>query len=482
MKQLAVAYLLFCSVVASGQMYDAQWIVGPRISMLDFRPADSVHIYTSQKWMNTKLATANISDEDGNLLYYTNGIYIAGSNGDSILNGNGLSPCSFTDSYVSDGLPIQQAVLFLPMPGSNRYYYLLHFSGDTSGSRPGTLYYSIIDKEGNGGQGEVVQKNTVYFKEIFRGGGMTACKHANGRDWWIIVGGRNNNSYYKFLLTPEGVSDIVMQNIGPNYNGPYDIAYSCFSPDGSKYATGAYKGYITVMDFDRCTGQLSSPVIISNIPNGYSSSGSSSLAFSPNGRFLYVANRIDVVQFDLLSANIQDSVAVYLSDSNDLAQIDFLALSINGKIYGSTWAGGFYFLHVINHPDSLGVSCGFAYGDQPTLSTNSVNLPNMPNYRLGPLVGSGCGTLTDLKSAPQDTRILRIQPNPADKYVYVEMGAPGNYEFELLNEVGQLITAKQTRQVDIFDTEYLAAGVYFIKIIDVRSSQLITSRKIVVQH
>ncbi|MDB5283728.1 MAG: hypothetical protein JWO06_2803 [Bacteroidota bacterium] len=474
--------LLLACLALRAQLYDAQWVIGPNTSVVDFRTIDSVHTYTISRSMATTFTNACISSDSGELLYYTNGIFISDKNGDTLSNGTGLSPCPYTTQYEINGLNIPQAALFIPMPGNNQYFYLFHFSNDTlNDGRPGTLYYSIIDKMGNGGLGEVVQKNVVYYKGIFRAGGMTACKHANGRDWWIIQGGRSNNTYYKFLLTPEGIIDTLIQNIGPNYNGPFDVASGCFSPDGGKYATSTLVGLITVMDFDRCSGEFSLPITISNIQGGSSASGAVSVGFSPNGRFLYVSERLYLTQYEL--SNIHDSVNVYIADSADFAQIDFVQLAANGKMYGSTWNGGFYFLHVIDYPDSLGNSCHFGYGKQPTLSDNSVNLPNLPNYKLGPLIGSGCDTInTSSANLAKEAELIRIIPNPANKYAYVEIGTPGDYEFQLLNETGQLITSKQTKQVDIFDTENLASGVYFLKVVDRKNTKKTITRKIVVQH
>jgi hypothetical protein len=73
-------------------------------------------------------------------------------------------------------------------------------------------------------------------------------------------------------------------------------------------------------------------------------------------------------------------------------------------------------------------------------------------------------------------------PNPADKYAYVEMGMQGNYEFDLLNVAGQIVDKKQTPQVDIFDTEHLASGVYFIRVIDKATGAEIAAGKVVVAH
>jgi hypothetical protein len=62
------------------------------------------------------------------------------------------------------------------------------------------------------------------------------------------------------------------------------------------------------------------------------------------------------------------------------------------------------------------------------------------------------------------------------------MGTQGNYEFELFNEAGQVVGKKETRQVDIFDTEGLASGVYFIRVMDKTSGVEVGEKKLVVVH
>ncbi|MDB5283578.1 MAG: Protein of unknown function precursor [Bacteroidota bacterium] len=428
---------------------------------------------------------ANICDSSGNMLFITDGLSIYGSDGRIINNGDGLNPCPYTSYFIGQGLNIQQAALFIPTPSHTNLYHLFHFSNDTANeSRPGTLYYSQVDN--STGVGNVILKNIPFCISMFREGGITACKHANGRDYWIVMAGLANNRFYKFLLTPDTLLGPFTQDIGPMYPGPYDLAYSKFSQDGSRYATGAFEGLVTVMDFDRCTGEFSTPLTIYNdasIDTLNPTTGCVSLEFSPNGRFLYVGDRIIINQFDLQAANIQDSVEIYRTGPNDLAQTDMLQLAANGKLYISTWNGGVYYCHVINQPDSLGDSCHFIYGGLPTLTINSNKVPNMINYKLGPLIGSGCDTInTSSFNLAKDSELIRIIPNPANKYAYVEIGTPGDYEFQLLNETGQLLSAKQTRQVDIFDTENLSNGVYFLKVVDRKNPDNTMTRKIVVQH
>ncbi len=469
-------------------MYATQWVLSNNTSTLDFR-IDTVALDTVPgSSMPMILTDANICDTEGSLLYYTNGFYIAGSNGETLMNGDTLSPCSYTDETYWEGLNLPQAALFLPTPGNLRYYQLFHFSEDTF-NRPNKIYHSVIDREANSGLGAVIEKNvpilTLQGLEILRGGGMTACKHANGRDYWIVMGGSNNNEFYKFLLTPNTVWGPFIQSIGPVFSSADDIAYSKFSQDGSKYVTSCGEGLVLVMDFDRCSGEFSNPItFVNNAPPPFQPiSGAVSEEFSPNDRFLYVCNVVNLNQYDLLSDTTHDSIEVYLADSTDFYKMDMLQLALNGKLYGCTWNGGLYALHVINSPDSLGSSCGFVYGGQPTLSLNSNELPNMINYNLGSLYGSGCDTIwpVGIENVVANN-LLRIMPNPADKYVYVEMGMQGNYEFDLLNMVGQIVDKKETRQVDNFDTERLASGIYFLRVIDESNINNIATKKLVVQH
>ncbi len=490
MKKIKIASLLllvsilFRALPALAQLNDAQWMLGPNTSNIDFRSAMPVNDSIAN-WMPTRFTNTAISNNAGEILYYTNGIYVAGKlgGGDTILNGGGLNPGAFTTQYANQGIPYPQASIFLPNPGDtqDRYYSLIHFSGDLNNGVAYTLFRSMIDKEANFGRGEVISKNDTFYQGITRTGGMAACKHANGRDWWVVLGSRGNNLYRKFLLTANGVKDTLLQNIGPNYQGPLDQSYSRFSLDGTKYVTGAFAGLITVMNFDRCTGEFSNPIGIVN-GDGNFSSGVSSVEFSPNGRFVYAIDRTTVKQYDLTNPNIQDSIIIYRCGCPDGAQLNMFSLAYNGKIYGSTWAGGFPSLHVINSPNEKGLACDFVYEGQPAISINSMSVSNTANPRLGPLVGSGCDTLaTDIrKETIEKKQQPRVQPNPAGKAFYIEMPAQGNYKFELLNEAGQTVAKRETRQVDIINVETLNNGIYFLNVYG--KTKKLSTTKLIVQH
>ena len=488
MRLIALIFFLLINSRVDAQLYGAQWVLGYRESVLDFRN-DTLINYPIGPLMPMFLTSANICDSSGNLLYYTNGIYIAGADGSQIANGDSLSPCNWSNQQSCCGLDIPQAALFLPMPSNSRYYYLVHYSADTlNESAPGTIYYSVIDKDTLNQQGAVIRKNVILFHgSIMRPGGLTACKHANGRDWWIVMAGYNSNTFYKFLLTPEGLNGPFIQDIGPGYSGSFQLSHSKFSQDGSKFVTSCDEGPVLIMDFDRCAGIFSNPTTIFNNVSSPPSSGGIP-EFSPNGRFVYVSNTINLNQYDLWAANPQlDSSMVDAADSSDPAQIEFPQIAPNGKIYITCFTGGYYILHAINYPDLKGDSCVYVDTAITTLTTNSINFPNMINYQLGTLLNSGCDTIhTDTTGVgiitTEVNNLLRIMPNPANKYVYVEMGMQGDYEFELVNMIGQVVDKKETRQVDIFDTERLAGGVYFLRAMNQNSLNIVATQKFIVQH
>ena len=462
------------------QLYDNKWVAGDTpLSFINFDSANVIIDSLANYNLRFTVTVANICDENGQLLYITNGVEVYDSNGDTLQNGTGINPCTYTAQLVCCGLDIPQAALFIPQPGNNRYYYLFHFTDDdTINGGPKTLYYSIVDKEGNNGKGAVAEKNiSILQNTLLREGGMTACKHANGRDYWIIMGASVINTFYKFLVTPKGVKGPFTQSIGPGFPLPYDNAYSRFSQDGSKYVTGDYVGPVLVMDFDRCNGVFSNPLTIYNqgCDSPQTCSASSSVEISPNNRFVYVADVTNLNQYDLWAPNLQNSVVQLYSDSVDhthTGELNMLQLSPDGKIYISAWNGLPFYnpLHVINTPNAKGDSCNFKYGSQPTYSHNN-KLPNMINYRLGPLAGSGCDTITAINNAQmvQDDAI-RISPNPATTTCTLKTDAPNQMCSAIVfDAVGrQVIPLFYNQHLSTFDFNCtsLSTGLYFITVKD----------------
>jgi hypothetical protein len=146
-----------------------------------------------------------------------------------------------------------QGLLILPFPANNSKYYI--FTNDLHASK-NYLYYSIVDMNLDGGLGAVISKNVVIPNDSLTQR-LTAVKHANGRDWWLIVQRWDQDEYIKFLITPAGLSGPFKQSTGnPKPKDEY-YGTSYFSRRGNKLVSVGGYGNISLMDFDRCTGDIS---------------------------------------------------------------------------------------------------------------------------------------------------------------------------------------------------------------------------------
>lgn len=461
-KQRIIALLgclVFCTVLM-GQAYDNTWVFGSPMSSITFQGDSAVPYQLPDTTLQSFLTVGSMCDKRGNLLFYTNGIYVYNRLGVQMPNGDSLSYPSPWYGQLGGGMSSRQGVVILPLPSDSNIYYIFHYtSTDTILAGPAgyeslNFYYSVVDMRLDSGRGDIVSKNIKLIDdELLSFSRLAACKHANGRDWWIVKNAWSRNIYYKFLLTPDGVAGPFIQQIGPGFGtGDEQPGYSLFSPDGSTYVSFTGQSSIVVMDFDRCTGLFSNPSTFFNDcsfdPVHHPISGGVSCAFSPNGRFLYITNSLALNQYDVSRRPIHDSVSIIvLNDSSDFYQMDILQEAPNGKIYVSCWAGGSYKLHVIHQPDSFGLACDFRMYDQNTFTPNTHNLPYFPNYRLAALPGS-CDTIHTGIAAIEEAHpaFATITTNPAnDRAVLVWYTAHGNEgRFSLYDMSGREVWHAET--------------------------------------
>ncbi len=469
------------AVFLFAQDYDMQWIQTPTpTSIMDFRDDTIVFSYVNVTSI-AFVSTANICDKNGNFLFFTNGINVSDRYGNIMPNGDSLSYTNqlHYEEIYPQGAPADQNVLILPKPGSDNLYYVFHYLPiDTDillpnfvYLEPTRFYYSVVDMNANMGLGDVVQKNVpIPIPGVQCASKMTAVKHANGRDWWIIRHGFKDNTYIKYLFTPNGISGPFIQNIGPAFEQggtAYDFyGNSAFNLQGTQMASVNAYSPTVILDFDRCSGEFSNLLVIQNRLTDTTILGGYGLCFSPSGRFLYVNTKLLLNQYDLWSATPNDSVELYKVDSNDYAFMHQQRLGPNGKIYIGTYHGGTSHLHVINHPDSLGLACGFQFKGQECMTSNTNKLPNMVNYKLGALVGSGCDTL--ISSLPQNPQrglknIIQISPNPASDVVKITI-ADNREQLQLViyNAVGQVVKQTIISGYLLLDVSDLPNGIYHI--------------------
>lgn len=479
---LICSSLLLLSINCYSQNRTNIWELGVRTFNgfpkcgIDFN-SGSANAFSIVRDMPFFITNASICDTTGQLLFYTNGIYIANKNHDTLFNGSNYNIGFETNYLYNDGLNISQGAVVIPKPGNNNKYYIVHESGEEFNydsmlqQQPLYLGLTEIDMSLDAGLGGVTsnRKGIHLIDDTLVNGRITACKHANGRDWWVVVPRFYSATYYKFLITPDSVLGPFSQSIGnPNY---YDAGgVGLFSPDGLMYANVSYDNTLNIFHFDRCTGDFYDSTFI-QIPNptpGQPDNEPFSCAFSPNSRFLYIIEYTKILQYDTWAANIastQTYVAQWDTFSAPTYTYFFLSqLAPDGKIYISTY-GGDSLMHYIEFPDSQGTACNVVQNNFFFPSYNG-SIPNFPNYELGADTTSIlCDSLSIGIIESENKKDIIIFPNPFSSKLTLYFLENKNERtvLKIFDTLGNLILSKNIQQTNQqLDLSFLNSGIYFM--------------------
>ncbi len=404
------------------------------------------------------------------------------ASGDTMLNGNGINSGPFTSSYCGNtsGVPISHSTIFLPMPNDTNKFILLHQAPDpnTPYYSPGKVSYTVLDMTLNNNLGAVLngQKNLIALQDTFIGG-IAACRHANGRDWWIIAPKDSSSGVFKILLSSNGTITSSYQQL--NFPVPYggNAGQPCFSPDGTKFAYTCGRIIpqfqdVRVFSFNRCTGVFDSIGYVAK--SGQSGFG---LSFSPDSRYLYYSSFGQIFQLDTDAPDIAASdtlVATYDGYchpySFSCTNFWLMYKAANGKIY-ITSSNYVIDLHVINSPDSAGLACD--------LQQHALRLPcyaaygnvNHPNYYLGcdTTLGCPCLVTTSLNENGKHDFSIKLSPNPGSSGFEILYLLPQNKNgilsvYDLQGRLMHKQLLPQWSTMQHIPTSNWAGGVYQVRI------------------
>lgn len=401
--------------------------------------------------------------------------------GNSIEGGDTLVPLNLY-VYQNGWCSESQGSIFLPIDSSKYYFITPTFSDarfndcfNNGNCYADLLLYNVIDMNSNGGAGKVVKRMVPLLENAnLRKTQMMACRHANGKDWWLLKQEGDSANVHSFLFTQDSVYDKGVQVFAEPVWSEWDIrGQSTFKLDGTQYAStthGNNIGLVFVADFDRCYGKLTNPKVL-EIPTGSQHNPNDNslteklgvgLAYSPNGQFLYLISMRNVYQYDLLD-NTWFHVAGLDTTYNQFQDYETAYLGPDGKIYIGNWGGGSKQMSRIDNPDVKGAGCNFCPRclRLDTLSTAQGNFsvgtpPCMPNYSLGVKVCSP----EAVAPSPQGEGWgeVVVYPNPSLSIFYIK-NKKGKQK-QLLNLLGEvlLVTSK-----DEIDASSFAKGIYFIR-------------------
>lgn len=310
--------------------------------------------------LDTREGCATISDTSGKLLFYTDG-------GKVFNNKHQVMPGG---ASLKGGSSSTQSSIIVPDPGNADRYYIIAADEFESNYQMGVTY-SIVDMRNASGTGTVVQSNTPL--QSYTAEKLTAVRHANGRDVWLIAHAIDTNLFYVWSITPSGISPT------PQIfrSGPFliysDIGYMKANPQGTRLVVAGYTNnpapyQLMSFDFDKSTG------VISNYKQIATTKGVYGVEFSPSGRFLYASSiqSKQIIQYDLNQPQPFPFVIATVTSPNTVGA---LQMAPNGRIYVAVEFERT--LSEISSPESPGLACGFKEGSVDLQGRQcGIGLPN----------------------------------------------------------------------------------------------------------
>ncbi|HEX8329835.1 MAG TPA: T9SS type A sorting domain-containing protein [Hymenobacter sp.] len=466
----------------------------------------------------TYTSAAVVSDRTtGQLLLYSDGARVWGRDHRVLPNGDGLWGSSFPAALPPPASYATQSALLVPVPGDTAGYYLFTLRAGTKVAAPpmpartyaSSLAYSLVDLRRNNGLGDVVP--TTKNRRLATGLSekLTAVRHANGRDYWVVCHEWLSNAFVVYPVTVAGVGPPARYALGPSQ--PTDTTHTGFqeqatgtlqaSPDGRKLACGTLTTSDSnppsfgLYDFDPATGAVAHYVNLGTLRDAYSP------CFSPDNSKLYVPNfgRTPdgrnyncISQFDLRAG---DDAAVAASGqsivvNNPATNVSATQMSQvvyqfqngpDGRIYGASGyrsggpneqsgdAGNVFF--VIGRPNARGFACEvraqrFDFGGR-------FAPPALPNFMqhffngLEPRAGATCAPAAATLYPNPTTATFRVQV-PGD--------CPQPYQLTLYDALGRRLLVRPAAEARPVEVAGLAAGWY---VVELRFAQQVVIKKLV---
>jgi hypothetical protein len=421
MKILLLSILFFCGITqinAQDHRYHNQWMWGYDShnnylfeyyggTNIDFS-GDTLNKYLALRPMNLTSTLGVMCDTAGSLLFYTNGIYIANIQNDTMNNGGGINPGYWADQWsadLDDGYRIRDGMIILPDLSAVDRFRLFHLCMPDSKSTPSQILTTQIDMSQDNGFGGVIEKNTLIYENSdlrLSNSFFNVVRHANGRDWWLVSILHETQELLLHLYTTDSIYRFDPQPsifINKTPNGQCQ-----FSPDGSRFASGhsnrrnppLVENSLHYYTFDRCTGVFTPIFYEFDIDIGVNING---VAFSPSGRYLYRSFAWYLFRYDTEATDIlatKDTIAVWDTLYFDPANTGSKSLPVafgwpelgpDGNIYVMS-GGATPYIHQILYPDDPSKTEVIQNIPMPTV--NAFTVPNFPNYNLGVEEGSPC--------------------------------------------------------------------------------------------
>ncbi len=279
--------------------------------------------------INQQEGVSTISNQNGELLFYSDGITIWDKNHQAMPNANGD-----LDGHSSS----TQSSIIAPNLSNDTKFYI--FTIDELAGSNG-LKYSTVDMtlQGNGtvsnplGDVMTTEKNISLVSPIAEK--ITIILKANNIDYWVIVHGWGNNNFYVFEVTASGVNTSYQTfSVGDIHSGNTinTVGYMKSSMNGDKLAlVNRTTNKVNLFDFNRYTGEISNPINITPF-----NSLLDGLEFSFDEKYLFIGGETTISKYKISD---QTHTELYFDDNTIFnpqnSVVRALQIGPDGNIYVS---------------------------------------------------------------------------------------------------------------------------------------------------
>ncbi|WP_298519378.1 T9SS type B sorting domain-containing protein [uncultured Kordia sp.] len=351
--------LLFFIVSVQAQRETANWFFGVNAG-LNFNSGIPTSLDTGQ--VDTLEGCSSISDANGSLLFYTDGVTVWNRMHQIMPNGTDLA----------GSLSSTQSCIIIPNPGNANLFYIFTTDvvdayNDTNTGPSNGFNYSIVDMSLGGGMGNVTTKNVNL---LVNGSEKVSATISSDGDYWVVT--HRSSQFFSFKVTTAGVNAIpIVSNTSNSVSDFRNIRGNMkISPNGQKLAIAhtlfepEQAGSLYLYDFNPTTGSVSNGEFLADDITFYGvefSSNSSRLYTSGKFFLTTTLSNIQIQQFDVTSADVPNTK--YIVHNYPAAQVTpslagSLQLGLDKRIYHSLPSAK---LSTINTPNLLEAACGFDY-------------------------------------------------------------------------------------------------------------------------
>lgn len=374
LKYFVLLLLIYFTGFSQKETYNWYFGLG---SAMTFETDDLEPVRLENSSIISYEACASISDDEGNLLFYTNGTSFWNRQHERFAGPLTERGNEFLASSSSQG------AMILPHPGIDNQYYVF-FTPQREYAATEYFSYSIVDMTMNAGLGGLLVENVDVARPYLEA--STTVK-IDDNSYWILVNYAENSEIHAFKIDESGLNENpVISDVEVNFNEE-DIKTAAVtfevSPKGDKLVVCYHlAGDAHIYEFDKEAGVVGDVIDIIEERRL-----SRDAEFSHDGSKLYIsltdvtAGATAIRQYDMFAEDISESGVTLYNGFQRWSGL--LELAPNRKIYYSTSGSQGYelypYLGVVHNPWLPYPNCNYQnYGVNLEGDTILNGLPHFP--------------------------------------------------------------------------------------------------------